>query len=732
MSRTSSLLQSASGKSVTISDESKSKVKGLLGNDNSINNSSIKQLHKQNVPSLGPKSCFIRDKSNNDVENPSVNVNIGTNAQFKTNVRKPLGIKSLIELDSTESTTNDSNQLNNSCISTDNYALLSKATPYSLYDCQGSNCNSESKAQRPTPQPRVSLLSASGKTISISDEAKRKAMKLFESSTSTVAFSNDSSYLDVYPVVSSKEIGNLPTSGGIKTLKDTTGYPYAAHHLSSHSLDGIKSSSTSESDVSSKRIKLDSIGVLSERNETGNISQTESNASLADNMKVNINNENQHTSLKNPTPRLSMLQSARGKVISISSDAVAKAKMLLENNSSSCKDKISHRINSCTNSSSEESEKSDPQNLFVYPSNSDSDNAYRKSSQNENHGIVPASNSSSISNGQNSKDLKNSSLDVATLDCSPFSETISRNTMLYSNPSIESDPDLQRFDPIYLTSDYLRQIENITFSLYLNKIKSSLRFKRLTDVNSRNALSLSLSDFDLSDTIPGNPSCKINIILVDDMHINQLLLRSVIEHIWGISVPSQLQSWLVMQLRWIMWTLAAYERKFPNLFYGKFLRLDSIFECTAARFRMYSGQGNDEKTCEDLFYHPKIMNNEQTIDGNSRISWNYDCRQNTLNTVHRTHMINEQKVSGWEHFKRKGAMSPLQRSSETITFYGPMVLIFSVYLLLDRKHHLNSSRANRNNEVDSNDAQFVCQVTDGWWWTNVKIDVGITELIKKV
>jgi hypothetical protein len=160
---------------------------------------------------------------------------------------------------------------------------------------------------------------------------------------------------------------------------------------------------------------------------------------------------------------------------------------------------------------------------------------------------------------------------------------------------------------------------------------------------------------------------------------------------------ASLLSWLSMQLRWVVWTLASYERRAPYLYFGKLLLLDKLQLCMLHRLNVYSGsRGLSTSNC--------LVGScsEQRQHVNPYVTPGTKAPRVTGH------------VSAEKHFSTKGSMSPLQRCSDIACLVWPVVLCF----------------ATDASVVSGGSATH--WVSDGWWWTRASLDVGLTQLLNNV
>ena len=142
------------------------------------------------------------------------------------------------------------------------------------------------------------------------------------------------------------------------------------------------------------------------------------------------------------------------------------------------------------------------------------------------------------------------------------------------------------------------------------------------------------------------------------------------------SFTQSTREWLHMQMRWIIWTLASWERRQPNRFLEVALTVDNVCQALHYRYALYSRQIEGSP-----FQTASCLNN-----------------------------------SAARHFSVRGSMSPLQRCADIAQLMWPMVVCFSQASITD---------STCDNAKPQN------QVTDGWWWVAVELDTELSDLVLK-
>jgi hypothetical protein len=109
------------------------------------------------------------------------------------------------------------------------------------------------------------------------------------------------------------------------------------------------------------------------------------------------------------------------------------------------------------------------------------------------------------------------------------------------------------------------------------------------------------------------------------------LLADLCSRLSTVPLRPELHQWVTFQVQWVVWTLASYERKLPQLYLGVLLHMESVFLAVSARYSAY---------------------------------------------VHETEYVVGENAN--KRFKSKSSMSPLQRCSDIITLVWPLTLCLAV------------------------------------------------------
>ena len=150
-------------------------------------------------------------------------------------------------------------------------------------------------------------------------------------------------------------------------------------------------------------------------------------------------------------------------------------------------------------------------------------------------------------------------------------------------------------------------------------------------------------------------------------------------------------------VRWVVWTLAAHERRQPKLYLGSLLTADNVRRAVLFRFLTYQ---------RDLPRLTQIFSGEERALLARSNAVKYFCQDITPPAK------GTSKISTT---KRRVAtrLSPLQRCTEIQQVVWPLCLVFSV-------------SDNRVSDSSSAKSMFV---TDGWYWTPVEVDVELLNLV---
>lgn len=137
------------------------------------------------------------------------------------------------------------------------------------------------------------------------------------------------------------------------------------------------------------------------------------------------------------------------------------------------------------------------------------------------------------------------------------------------------------------------------------------------------------------------------------------MIDDLLSRLSASALSPELQRWVASQLRWVVWTLASYERRFPSDRLGNLLHLSNVLTAVSSRYSAY------------------------ICDGSIAPASDLALRR----------------------FKSKSSMSPLERCCDIITLVWPLVVCLAI------------------------DSTGACRITDGWWWTSSALDSSLRELV---
>ena len=202
-----------------------------------------------------------------------------------------------------------------------------------------------------------------------------------------------------------------------------------------------------------------------------------------------------------------------------------------------------------------------------------------------------------------------------------------------------------------------------------------------------------------------------------------------LKHGKSIVFSNQLIDWLRMQLRWLVWTFACYERKYPTQYFGGLLNYDNLLTTLNFRLESYVNYRNFNKNAIETsnnqhgisipISNANIVSTEKSksaIKGYKSVSAiksiattttttttpsnkeSYNNNNTTTSTNKNLMTSRSNNTNNYRSFHPNKSMSPLQRCYEIRTFIFPMVFVFC--------HNKDNITLN---------GQDMFQVTDGWW-----------------
>ena len=149
--------------------------------------------------------------------------------------------------------------------------------------------------------------------------------------------------------------------------------------------------------------------------------------------------------------------------------------------------------------------------------------------------------------------------------------------------------------------------------------------------------------------------------------------------------------WIGMQVRWVIWTLAAKERYNLQSYLGRLLTFQGVYDCVCHRYRVYSRQNP---------FTPMSLMDSVEQSNNAR-------------------------------FTKSGSMSPLQRCTDIQTLVWPIVVCVSIQgtTNTDGQRIRSDGEDVPQRPVKLPRTGVSIECTDGWWWTKTLLD---TELEMRV
>lgn len=297
----------------------------------------------------------------------------------------------------------------------------------------------------------------------------------------------------------------------------------------------------------------------------------------------------------------------------------------------------------------------------------------------------------------------------------------------------------------------------------------SKRMELLSSIHSGNALQRiafdGRGDFVLSDQPEG--SISSSSILFDAVY------AALIHHSIAITsapTPPQLcdHRWLQMQIRWVAWTLVAYERKYPSLYLGQLLTKRCVVECVLWRYRIYKSlfllAAPMEVEASSAVVVDDDASQKRKTYSTSTSSSLTTTRRAAFNPTHKLNLVTPNHpaapdapaddscgTSSWKppppldsvrsaavvtpmgihrsaqhHFRRRGAMSPLQRCCDIMCLVWPIVLCVS--------SSCSSSSSSGTGVLEQEDLSkgILIELSDGWWWASAVLDEELSRLLRKV
>ena len=331
----------------------------------------------------------------------------------------------------------------------------------------------------------------------------------------------------------------------------------------------------------------------------------------------------------------------------------------------------------------------------------------------------------------------------------------------------------------------LSSCDGSTFPMKATTVAHERR-KFLNRVNSQNVVSLLRFDSAGDLLLPSENGAVENNVF-PPLLLSLFEEFSISEKSFSSSAPATLaesRKWLDMQYRWVLWTLAAHERRHANLYWGKLLTEKTVREALRWRWKVYSSANAVGASAGSSAAKMKAVANNDALDGSvgpaskrrrtmysmvtpsasstrssassaepassSAISSFRSAESLTVDTSdssvapitptaprrdvgNNTQQLASRTAS--KHFERRGSMSPLQRCADIACLVWPLVVCFAgtVPPPLSAGNTVASSASKTGKSgADISRQGGSLQVTDGWWWTSVQLDADLFQLFQKV
>ena len=160
-----------------------------------------------------------------------------------------------------------------------------------------------------------------------------------------------------------------------------------------------------------------------------------------------------------------------------------------------------------------------------------------------------------------------------------------------------------------------------------------------------------------SEQLQQNKNKHLSTVAKDvEFSVYSSLLKAIFGQI-VVPITDGLREWLVMQTRWVVWTLAAHERRFPALHLGQLLTRNSVLQAVFQRYQayVYGTVDNNIAIIQRQKYHGKPQNNG--INSTGSTSDSSRCRRFGC---------------------KQGSMSPLQKAADIHVLRWPLVVCIAI------------------------------------------------------
>ena len=255
-------------------------------------------------------------------------------------------------------------------------------------------------------------------------------------------------------------------------------------------------------------------------------------------------------------------------------------------------------------------------------------------------------------------------------------------------------------------SDHSAECHDLTLNKLCIENNRRKRLFFLRQLNSSNLLSLeinSTSSFAGMCLTPQgwDSGCfeEIRLPLVAPEGGESQLLLSVLSNLSAAPLSREMKEWVTMQLLWVLWTLVAYERTYPEEYLGRLVTREQVLEAVAHRFRQYTGGGTGPASLHSVA-DDEDEEEDKEVEGRRA-----EFRVMKNGPIKRP----RQK---FKDTTGSGSMSPLQRCVDIHNLVFPVVLC----VVMPPPSSSSSARGGAPGSIT---------LTDGWWWVQAKVDTDI-------
>ena len=172
-------------------------------------------------------------------------------------------------------------------------------------------------------------------------------------------------------------------------------------------------------------------------------------------------------------------------------------------------------------------------------------------------------------------------------------------------------------------------------------------------------------------------------------------------------------------MRWIIWTLAAHERKQPELYLGKLLTKRSVMLAVLQRCGVY-----------ELAISNQLQHVRASITPSKGRRVHVNASPNSVAESSPVRNVSCSSIVGNQKRKfgiKSGGMSPLQRITDIRSLTAPVIVCLSICVQKAYDHKVNISR-----QKPVLDDLVLAEITDGWWWSRAKLDKSLSAMVASV